>query len=107
MKFAMISQGWCTPTVTVLALGFLVCLMLLIQLIVHRDSKQSRRDLAWSLLAHALFFLVTGGVMFFLCSRGKVTASWIIFGFVYILPLVFLLGILMARAYKRTKCVVQ
>jgi hypothetical protein len=96
--------GWCTPTVIVTVLGALVCLVLLVQLITGKsDDGQSRKEIAMSLVSHAVVFALVAGLMFYLCAAGKCTAAWWLFGLFYLLPLAIMIVLLMISAWKKSE----
>ena len=99
--FDLSKAGYCTPVVVSIVLSSLVLLVLLIQLIMNKDSKRSRKELSVALLMHALWAALIIGVMFYLCANGKVMASSILFGIFYLMPIAVFFIVMATRSYKR------
>lgn len=104
MLFDLKKAGWCDPALIILIVGILVCGVLLLQLLLNRDKKKTRKELLISLIGHMCWFLITGALVFYMCSQGRSSMGyWILFIF-YGLPVLGMLFYLAGSAYKRTQC---
>ena len=81
--------GWCTPTILVVVLGLLGVIALSVQLATNKD-KTKTNGLVTSLIIKFLWTIGIGGLLFWMCSAGKLEAAWWTFGLLYLLPIALL-----------------
>ena len=100
--FNIKDPGWCTPTILVGILGLLGIIALSVQLGTNKD-KTKNQGLIIALVTKILWTMVIVGLLFCLCSNGKLEAAWWIFGIFYILPVALLFFALSGWFYVDTK----
>lgn len=91
-------QGWCTPTLIVTVLGLLSIVTLSVQTALEKDKKNYKKLLT-AVLSKLIWTILIAGILFYLCSNGKIEAAWWIFGILYILPVAIMFVALAGSFY--------
>jgi small-conductance mechanosensitive channel len=79
-------MGWCLPTILVVVFATIIFIALVARMVkaVPEDKERSKLHI----LSQLILTLLVASLMFYLCYIGKKDIAWIVFGVLYILPIV-------------------
>ena len=98
--FNINNAGFCTPTILAAFIGVIGTFTLAWQAMTEKDKDKRRAELI-ALLTKAFWTVIMIALLYWLCSKGKVEASWWIFGLVYLMTMIVMFAILFALILKR------